>query len=324
MTMTIPIYEYILELESRIEKNDTLDVDDICTVADFYEKNKNETKLSKYYLIAIEMKCLKAYYLYGNWLNNHKRPELMTEYFVKAIDLYFLNDYYKSKEEEDISETKDEYGKKQTYTEYIVTKMMELLGIYYDNIMQETEDTKRNALKYYNMAVERGSVNSMYNIGNLYFEINDLENMFKYYGMAVDLGDIDTMYELAIYYQKQKDFDNMRKYYLMALEEYKNPEHKKVLINNGVKDFDIFNLKEELDKIEEKPIFLQTKLQKINCIPDIMIYTNKKKLFTELNYIRECGICYETKLNINLYCGHCFCISCYPKLYKNPCPVCRI
>jgi hypothetical protein len=110
----------------------------------------------------------------------------------------------------------------------------------------------------------------------------------------------------------------------MALAEYENPDHNELVINDGEKDFDLFILKEELEKIEDKPIYLKVKLQQLNCITEIMIYENKKKLFTELNYIRECGICYETKLNINLYCGHCFCISCYPKLYKNPCPICRI
>ena len=46
------------------------------------------------------------------------------------------------------------------------------------------------------MAIERGSVNAMYNLGHFYFEINDLENMFKYYLMAVELGEEDPKVNL--------------------------------------------------------------------------------------------------------------------------------
>ena len=54
-----------------------------------------------------------------------------------------------------------------------------------------------------------------------------------------------------------------------------------------------------------------------------MIYENKKNLFTQLNHVVECGICYDIKLNIDLNCGHCVCTSCYPRLYNKACPFCR-
>ena len=315
--MTEFISENILELENSVENNENISAENLCKLANYYEKQKNEIKLKRYYSIAVELKYLKAYYLYGNWYNRQKKTKKMSEYFTAAIELYLNNDYLELKMEEEEEE-------ENKYVENIITKMMELLGMYYDNFINETEETKEFAIKYYKMAIERHSINAMFNLGHFYYECNDLENMLKYYSMAINFGDIDSMYELSIYYQTQMDFDNMRKYYLMALKEEEKPDHMDIILNNGEKYFDLFILKEELEKIEDKPLCLINKLQKIYCNPDIMIYENKKKLFSQLNHIVECCVCYETKLNINLFCGHCFCITCYPKIYKKPCPICRL
>jgi len=312
--------EYFLEIERKLENNEVVHIDKICKLAEYY-KELDKDKVDKYYGIAMEQKYLKAFYLYGNQI---KEDIKRIKCFSKAIDLYLNKDYYDYSSDIDTTLSEKEKKRQTDYIECIVTKMIESVGIYYDTMYLENEETKKNTFKYYIMAIERGSINSMYNLGHFYFEMNDLENMFKYYFMAVELGDIDTMYELSIYYQKIRDFDNMRKYYLMALETCENPDHKDIIVNNGETDFDLFILKEELDKIEDKPVYLQKKLQKISCIRDIMIYENKKKLFSQLNHIIECCICYETKLNINLFCGHCVCTGCYPKLYDKPCPICRI
>ena len=64
------------------------------------------------------------------------------------------------------------------------------------------------------------------------------------------------------------------------------------------------------------------KLERLS--PEIMVYTNKFKLFTQLGHVVECGICYDQKLNINLNCGHCVCLDCYPHVYDKSCPFCRM
>ena len=311
----------ILELEDSVENNADINVENLCKLAIYYEKHRNEVKLKRYYEMAIEMKLLKAYYLYGNWYNKHKNYKKMAEYFTIAIEMYLNKEYLELEFTTEKSEDEED-----EYIENFVTKMMELLGIYYDNFTteNETEETKVLVIKYYKMAIERHSINAMFNLGHFYYECSDYENMFIYYELAVKSRDIDTMYELSIYYQSQLDFDNMMKYYLMALEEENRSDHMDIALNDGEKYFDLFILKEELEKIEDKPLYLLKRLQKINCNRDIMIYENKKKIFAQLNHIAECCVCYETKLNINLDCGHCFCITCYPKLYKIPCPICRI
>jgi tetratricopeptide (TPR) repeat protein len=312
------------ELEIQIEnETDSIIICNIaCKIAEYYVTlchtfvstiNWNN-KIHKYYLIAIDYKCLVACYKYGEWLNKRNTSK-MCIYFSLAIEMYYNSDY--------ITFEDDEYD--LDYIENKVTRMLEILGNYYDSINNPTDETNENIIRYHELAIERGSVNSMFNLGHYYYECNDYINMFKYYLMAVELKDVDTMFELAIYYQNIQDFDNMRKYYLMALEEKENPDYnKEMMLNDGKRDFDLFILKEELEKIENKSVELIRVLQEINCIEKIMIFENKKKVFASLNYIIECGICYETKLHINLHCGHCCCIDCYPKIYKKPCPYCRL
>ena len=321
-----------LEKDSKKIENSLENITDIgikcgllCQLAEYYDleyQNKNdlcyfkyECKVHYFYSIAMDLKYLPAYFLYGEWLSRRNQKKKMIEILEKAIDLYYMNNYYKI--DDDTPENKYECESK-------VTRVLDVIGNYYDSLVYPTEETKNNIIKYYSLAIDRGSINAMFNLGHYYYECNDYDKMLKYYLMAIELGDIDTMYDLSIYYQSIKDFDNMRKYYLMALEETEKPNHAVIMVNNGERDFDLFVLKEELDKIENKPIYLIKKLQKISCIKDIMIFENKKNLFRTLNYIVECGICYETKLHVDLFCGHVCCITCYPKLYMKHCPYCRL
>ena len=62
----------------------------------------------------------------------------------------------------------------------------------------------------------------------------------------------------------------------------------------------------------------------LNRERSVITYNNKVALFTRLNNVVECGICYDDKLNIDLHCGHCVCTDCYPRIVHNSCPFCRI
>lgn len=312
-----------MELSLEHITNIGIKCDLACKLAEYYDSLEKydyismyESKIHHFYSIAMNLKYLPAHFKYSEWLSRQNLKRKMAEYLTIAIDLYYANDYYKI--ENDTVEN-------VYYIETKVTKALDVLGNYYDDSIQyPTEETNNKIIKYYRLAIERGSVNAMFNLGHYYYECNDYIEMLKYYLMAIEIGDIDTMYDLAIYYQSIKDFDNMRKYYLMALEETEKPNHAVIMVNDGEKDFNLFVLKEELDKIENKPVYLIKKLQKISSIKEIMIFENKKRLFETFNYVLECGICYETKLHIDLFCGHVCCISCYPILYNKRCPYCRI
>ena len=62
----------------------------------------------------------------------------------------------------------------------------------------------------------------------------------------------------------------------------------------------------------------------LNKETSVITYNNKVALFTRLNNVVECGICYDEKLNINLHCGHCVCVDCYQRLVNTSCPFCRM
>lgn len=291
------------------------DVDSMCKLALHYKITRCNEKVKHYYTLAIKFNYLKAYYLYGLWLDEKGNSNSMAELYISAIELYNSRNYY----DVNTKEAKAINANKNYDTENVVTKMIELLAIYYDN-----EKNKETAIKYYKLAVDRESISAMFNLGQYYFEHDEIENMFKYYLMGIKLKDVDCMFELSLYYQKINDVENMKKYYIMALDNIEKNEYKKTLLNDGEKDFNLFMVKEILDSISENPPqHILNKLKKINSIKDIMIFDNKKKLFTSLNHIVECGICYETCLNINLSCGHCVCTTCYPHLYKKACPFCR-
>ena len=86
----------------------------------------------------------------------------------------------------------------------------------------------------------------------------------------------------------------------------------------------MFIVKEVLETVVNPPDYITSKLQKLRQVKEIMIFENKKNLFTQLKNIVECGICYDVKLNIDLSCGHCCCVNCYPQLYNKSCPFCRL
>lgn len=300
------------------------DPDCMCEMGKYYELlEKDDEKyneeydnkdlyIKKYYLMAIELHYLRGYYLLGQWYSKIDEPDDMAYYFIKGIEDYKNNIYLKNIQHKNIDLS-------ENYNESLVIKMMEKTAIYFDDEMNDY----KNSIKYYEMAVEKNSLNAMYNLGRIYYEQGIYDKMMRYLLLGVNQNDIDCIYELSIYYQDINDFENMKKYYLMALDVKNPPSTKNIIINDGEKDFNLFKVKDILETIEEPSINIINKLNKIKSKKEIMIYENKKNLFAQLNYVIECGICYEIRLNIDLNCGHCVCTGCYPYLYKKPCPFCR-
>ena len=74
--------------------------------------------------------------------------------------------------------------------------------------------------RYYLMAIEKGSVYAIYNLGNYYRNIEkNYEEMKRYYLMAIEKGDSDAMCNLGCYYDNEKNYEEMKLYYLMAIEK---------------------------------------------------------------------------------------------------------
>ena len=219
------------------------DPDCMCELAIYYESSYNEQislsnenkcyyykfNVKKYYLQGIKLKYLKAYYLYGLWLKKIGKSKDMIEIFIKAIEIYKLNIFYKS---ELFLNCKNERNK----INKIMLIISEKTADYFDSNTSDIE----NSIKYYEIAVELDSVPAMYNLGRIYYEINSFEKMKTNLLMAIEKKDIDSMFELSIYYQDINDFENMKKYYLMGLNEIENSNISKNLLNDGEKDFNLF------------------------------------------------------------------------------------
>ena len=199
---------------------------------------------------------------------------------------------------------------------------MNRLALYYDDISEEDK-----MMKYYLLAIDQNDTSAMYNLARYYSETKDYPNMTKYYLMAIELKDTDSCYELSIHYQNINDIVNMKKYYLIAVEmelEIVNKCRLNNLVNDGFNDFNPFILLKMLESIENPSDKIIQKLEKLNRGKEIIIYNNKIRISKKLNHVDECIVCYETKLHINIYCGHCFCVDCYPSLFDKACPLCRL
>jgi tetratricopeptide (TPR) repeat protein len=204
------------------------------------------------------------------------------------------------------------------------------LAILYETRLKNNE----LAINYYKMAIENDDVHAMYNLADLYKNCKELPLMFKYYEMAALANDFESVKQLVKYYFKDNSIELFSKHFFHYLiqtsdqddypyEEY-NLEFEHFLQNNTSLSM-IMLLETFIDSSHDTTthhaVILLDKLRKL---PQYSVYKNKISLFTRLNCNEECKICYDTKLNIDLHCGHTVCTDCYTKLYNKDCPFCRI
>lgn len=204
----------------------------------------------------------------------------------------------------------------QNIEKYECDESMVEMGLYYDDI--EFYD---KMFQYYLMASKYNNVSAIYNLSQYYKSIEyDTEKMLHYIDAGIKLGDVDCVYELSIYYGTILEFDKMIEYYELAIEKDDG-----TCVNDGVKGFNLLYILKYLDANPNKSEKVKKKFEKLQKSSGnaYFTYKNKIQLFTKLQHIQECMICYETKLHIDIHCGHTFCTDCYCKIYKSPCPLCR-
>jgi tetratricopeptide (TPR) repeat protein len=199
--------------------------------------------------------------------------------------------------------------------------MMELAILY------EKEESYENAEKYYLMALKFEK-----DCPILYFNLADMcitmwkkgywfkkQYALRFFAKGADLNDFDCIFKFIHYSPVNCD---KVKFYLSKVIEH--PDYKKRRINNFI---NIISFVKQLDEITEPlPENLAKEKIRLNSLRIVSNYKNKIQLFTKLNHICECPICYEEKLNIDMSCGHCFCTDCYVKILSNnvvSCPICR-
>jgi TPR repeat protein len=155
------------------------------------------------------------------------------------------------------------------------------------------------------MAIEKGNIEAMYNLGYYYKEIEkNYGEMKKYYMMAIEKGYDSAMNNLGYYYENiEKNYEEMKKYYIMAIEKGN------------------INAMNNLGSYYKK--FIKN-IYKITTYNNIIITVNKKECLICKN-INRFTIHTNCKYN-NVDLEHYYCIDCFKKWYNTnefKCLICK-
>ena len=97
--------------------------------------------------------------------------------------------------------------------------IMNKYAVYYHDV----KHNRNRAKKYYTMAIDKGNINAMANLGYYYHhEEQNVVLMKKYYMMAIENKNSFAMLQFAFYFQENDNVDMMIKYFKMAAD-YGNP-----------------------------------------------------------------------------------------------------
>jgi TPR repeat protein len=170
----------------------------------------------------------------------------------------------------------------------------------------------KEAEKYYLLAIEKGQVNALYNLANLYADKKEYKNAEKYYLKAIEKGhfealnnlalvyleqgkdkeaevyflksigraDLNARYNLANLYFKQGKLENAEKYYLEAIEE----GHINAL-NHLANLYSIQNFNDKAEKFYLQAIE-KNNVGALNNLASVNYVLNQKKR-DALNYINR-------------------------------------
>ena len=205
------------------------------------------------------------------------------------------------------------------------------MGIMYETRFKNFDLAK----KYYLMSIDEGDELSMYNLADLYYNEKNTELMVQYFELAVQHGDEASRKRLILHYHSLGDMPNFaRHYYLQLAWSGDDQDDDEADYWDGVdeshyskfqKSHNSLTLAVQLDRGETRDNVDVVRL--LDCLrktPQYCAFKNKVALFTRLNHVVECGICYDNdKVNIDIHCGHTVCVDCYTHLYDKVCPFCR-
>ena len=203
------------------------------------------------------------------------------------------------------------------------------MGIMYETRFKNFELAK----KYYLMAIAEDDELAMYNLADLYCNEKNFELMVQYFEMALQHGDIASRKRLILHYHHLGDMPNFAKhYYLQMSFDHDGNEDDHIWSGHDEDEYSKFlqshnslTLATQLGRGEtcDNPDVVRL-LDCFHKTPQYCAFKNKVALFTRLNHVVECGICYDNdKVNIDIHCGHTVCVDCYTHLYDKVCPFCR-
>lgn len=185
-------------------------------------------------------------------------------------------------------------------------------------------DTHENVLAMYNLASLHLRLRGFTDEGESEIQYEHLDKAIHYYSMACDYGDsASSNMVCTLLYKSYPEKVEEFAYRFNKLGNNKNryAECGKVF-DSLLEEIGPINLYERL-KDAPHGKYTALCLAEVASHRDVSPFVAKVALFTRLNYVTECGICYDEKLNIDLQCGHTTCTDCYKRVYMNECPFCR-
>ena len=179
-------------------------------------------------------------------------------------------------------------------------------------------DIHENVLAMYNLASLHLRMRGFLDEGEI--EHEHLDKAIRYYSMACDWGDSasSNMACMLLY----KNYPEKTEEFAYRFSRLGHNKRTCNVFTNLLEEIGAITLYERLKAAPNGQYTTQC-LAEISSHRDVLPYVTKVALFTRLNHVTECGICYEEKLNIDLQCGHTTCTDCYKRVYMNECPFCR-
>ena len=187
-------------------------------LADYYDNNKDEINYEKYLLKAAEKENETAMFNLGGLYQKRGNTEKMLKWYTKVIEkdgknsaivMTNLGNYY------DLEGQKDkmlEWYKKAA--EKGSMEAMNNLGVYYSENNQEKE-----MLFWYKKALEKDeNIRTLNNLASHYFKKGNLKEAEKWYKRSADKGSIESMNDLGVIYDSQKRYELAIKMFLKAAE----------------------------------------------------------------------------------------------------------
>jgi TPR repeat protein len=173
------------------------------------------------------------------------------------------------------------------------TKAMHNLALLYETEFKDFE----KAEQYYKMAIEKGDASAIFNLANLYrAEFKDFEKAEQYYKMAIEKGDASAMNNLALLYKTEfKDFEKAEQYYKMAIEK----GHTKAMYNLALL------YKTEFKDFEKAEQYYQMAVEKgdASAMNNLaLLYFERKKNKQEALQLQ--GRAYEISQDVNYAYGY--------------------
>ena len=81
------------------------------------------------------------------------------------------------------------------------------------------ETRNKEAENYYLQAIEKGHSGALFNLANLYFDVDKSQDAENYYLQAIEKGIVDALNNLAVIYYKEGRIQEAENYYLQAIEK---------------------------------------------------------------------------------------------------------